>query len=199
MDNYTGPYWSDGKFQSSVEFGESEPLDALDEASRLHDSAYAHYKDEQHRRAADLIYYNSTKDLGIKGAAAGSAVLFGNQTLRSGSNLITNGGPTLPGLVIGGIKNMISLNDWSNNRDKYLRDVTDYYLTDPRKTNILLVDNNIPKWDYNTGVYAEMPEVKTLNDQPVRMTDSNIARGVGYRRSRRRARRYSPYHYDQLR
>jgi len=40
-DGYTGPYYSDGKFQSSVANGKSKPRGRLGEYSRDHDTAYA--------------------------------------------------------------------------------------------------------------------------------------------------------------
>jgi len=80
---YTGPYWSDGKFQESVAFGESEPMDALDALSRLHDTAYAIYKDDRHREAADLIYGEDASILPGAGAAAAAAtVTYGNAAAR---------------------------------------------------------------------------------------------------------------------
>ena len=77
--NYTGPYISDGEFQTSVEFGSKEPKDALDASSRLHDTAYAHWDDRLHRTVADIIYYDQTRDLpGAFPAVARNAVLYGN-------------------------------------------------------------------------------------------------------------------------
>ncbi len=56
MDPYTGPYWSDGKFQPSVEFGTTLPRTWRAFNSRLHDTAFAHFQDDRHRTAADWIY-----------------------------------------------------------------------------------------------------------------------------------------------
>lgn len=56
MDYYTGPYWSDGRFQSSIAFGSNIPIDNVDNESRLHDTAYAVYPDQRHRVAADWLY-----------------------------------------------------------------------------------------------------------------------------------------------
>lgn len=56
MDYYTGPFWSDGRIQSSVKFGSNKPTDETDYESRLHDTAYAVFEDSDHRTAADWLY-----------------------------------------------------------------------------------------------------------------------------------------------
>jgi len=56
MDYYTGPFWSNGRFQSSVKFGSNKPIDETDYESRLHDTAYAVYDDDAHRTVADWLY-----------------------------------------------------------------------------------------------------------------------------------------------
>lgn len=127
MDNYTGPYWSDGKVQSSVEFGTAIPTSLLDEQSRLHDSAYAKFKDQhQLLTAADYIYNENTKNLGVLGKVAGFAVLYGNHTQRSINGLFDGNIP--------GVTNSIRLQDWLENKEKYIKQVKDYYETDPLKT-----------------------------------------------------------------
>ncbi len=86
--NYTGPYWSDGKLQESVEFGTEDPKSELDYLSRLHDTAYAHYKDDAHREAADEIYERDAKRLvGRFPHLAGDLVLHGNRTSRAAKRL----------------------------------------------------------------------------------------------------------------
>jgi len=139
MDNYTGPYWSNGKLQTSVLFGDKKPTSALDVQSRLHDSAYAKFQDTQHRRAADLIYNNNVKKLGLAGALAGASVLYGNQVLRSCSNLIPS--YNLLGMVKGGIQNMRDLHDWMINKDRYIREVQMFLGTDPYKNTHWVVTN----------------------------------------------------------
>lgn len=131
MENYVGPYWSDGKLQSSVEFGDAPPLSTLDAESRLHDSAYAHYEDLQHRMAADAIYEHNVEILGGFAKFAGEAVLYGNQTLRAGSNLLeySKYGPL--GLVVGSLINDYYLNDYLLNSERYKKEVLGYYATDP--------------------------------------------------------------------
>jgi len=131
MDNYTGPYWSDGKLQSSVEFGQSAPLSALDAESRLHDSAYKHYEDLEHRMAADAIYDSRVEKLGGLAKFAGMAALYGNQTLRAGSNLADYAKYGPLGLVVGSLINDYHLNDYMMNVDKYKKEILAYYDTDP--------------------------------------------------------------------
>lgn len=99
IGNYTGPYWSDGKVQSSVEFGTTDPQTELDMLSRLHDTAYAHYKDRAHREAADEIYNRDAKALaGRFPEIAGSLVLYGNYASRQAKQLASDVGySVLPG------------------------------------------------------------------------------------------------------
>ncbi|QJZ28416.1 hypothetical protein 2 [Forsythia suspensa luteo-like virus] len=93
---YVGPYWSNGRVQSSVEFGDEAPIDELDELARLHDTAYAHWQDEAHREAADAIFAEEARKLkgkyGSKLAAnpklAAAAVEYGNYTARSLKKLV---------------------------------------------------------------------------------------------------------------
>jgi hypothetical protein len=81
--NYTGPYWSDGKFQTSVEFGESDPQSEWDYLSYLHDTAYARYEDAAHREAADQLYNERAKQLiGRFPQLAGNFVEYGNMGHR---------------------------------------------------------------------------------------------------------------------
>jgi hypothetical protein len=134
--NYTGPYISDGKFQSSVEFGQTPPKDALDAISRLHDSAYAHWDDSQHRRAADIIYAKEAAKIDDSLAGiAGFSVLYGNQILRSTENLLgLSTYPTplnLVKVVYGGAKNLYDLIDYVQNERRYQQDVREFYDIDP--------------------------------------------------------------------
>lgn len=148
MENYIGPYWSDGKWQESVEFGDTEPLSLVDAASRLHDSAYAHYKDEQHRIAADEIYSETLKSLKEKYASLADVPLYGNYTknraLEFGSNALQGfkyGGVAgaLGSLVYTGVKGIVRLNDLIHNGGKYKSDVLAYYDTDPKKITAVKV------------------------------------------------------------
>jgi hypothetical protein len=132
LPNYTGPYISNGEFQTSVEFGSVEPKDQLDALSRLHDSAYAKWPDRKHRTAADLIYkQEADKLLGLYPELAGLAVTYGNWTERSASNIASSVATYGPlGILIGGVQNMLDLNDVLN-IDGTKKEVRDYYATDP--------------------------------------------------------------------
>lgn len=127
--NYTGPYLSDGKFQSSVEFGEKQPIDRWDAFSRLHDSAFKKWDDYGHRTAANSIYNEWMKENPTTSKSiAGFLVLYGNQINSSLSGL----GPNMGSLIMGGIKNGYNLGDYALNEAKYKREVLDYFKTDPK-------------------------------------------------------------------
>lgn len=129
--NYTGPYISDGKFQTSVEFGKSKPLNRLDAFSRYHDSAFAHYQDYGHRAAANSIYYDQTRNGNRTENFAGNVVLYGNQVKSAVGNMPLGVG-NLPGLIFGGVKNALNLADYVHNRKRYKQEVLAYYRTDPQ-------------------------------------------------------------------
>jgi len=142
MENYIGPYWSDGKWQESVEFGDKPALSGVDAASRLHDSAYAHYTDEAHRIAADEIYSDTLRKLNEPLAGLADVPLYGNyvknRVSEYGSDFLTGfkyagllGG--LGSLVYNGIKGIIRSNDLIQNGKRYRDEVLDYYDTDPFK------------------------------------------------------------------
>lgn len=85
MYNYCGPYWSAGKFQTSVE-SDVPHVNALDRACRDHDAAYAR---NQNLRAADLAFSREAAKHGIAGRAMG--LIVGAQALlRSKDNSTTN-------------------------------------------------------------------------------------------------------------
>lgn len=140
--NYTGPYWSDGKLQTSVEFGTAEPQSQLDALSRLHDTAYAHYSDREHREAADMWYNTEAKKLaGQFPELAGSVVLYGNYTSRQASQLASDIGKFsfLPGLgaIYGAAKfvgtNLVNSQKMINGTylKKEKQDVLKLFETDP--------------------------------------------------------------------
>jgi len=133
LPNYTGPYISNGEFQTSVEFGDKPPKDKLDALSRLHDSAYAHFDDYGHRRAADVIYGNEAKQLvGLFPELAGLVVKYGNQIGDSFSTILSSYGMLGPaGILVGGVKNALKLHDYMINEQRYKKDITEYYATDP--------------------------------------------------------------------
>lgn len=153
LGNYTGPYVSDGKFQTSVEWGEAETLNPLDEASRRHDSAYARFSDRKHRMAADVLYKLETDRMnGSLPGIAGNAVVYGNEALEQGGDLSTKltltraaGANPLAGLVAHELSWLYDMNERLNTRDwlaKEKQEVLDYYKTDPRaKAPIRQVDS----------------------------------------------------------
>jgi len=146
MDNYTGPGWSDGRVQWSRKFGASKPKDYLDSQSRLHDTAYAHFKDNAHRRAADVIYERNLRHEGGIGGAISALPLYGNYALTRAQDIATNVGGGLVkggaigavgGLVRSGINYVGDMNDWLQNREKYVREVEELYRQDPMYGNMV--------------------------------------------------------------
>jgi len=146
--NYTGPHWSDGKVQESVEWGDSNPQGELDYLSREHDSAYARFKDDKHREAADKIYHDkATKLAGKFPQLAGNLVLYGNHAGRQAGKLFKNaktgamfGGPlgALAGAIYtaGGniVDNMSRIN--GTYLKKEMADIEKYNQSDPRKVTL---------------------------------------------------------------
>jgi len=137
IPNYTGPFISNGKFQTSVEFGDRAPKDSLDALSRLHDSAYAKYRDsKQHRMAADEIYADEAHKLGtITGHVAGLAVRYGNHLQDAVRHIVGEvvRQPALPvlGLLKGGVDVVRTYTGYRKRRDDLRRDVVRYYGADP--------------------------------------------------------------------
>ncbi len=114
-DGYTGPYISDNKFQTSVEFGEHEATSELAYLSRMHDTAYAHWKDRDHREAADRLYNERAQQIvGRFPHLAGNAVMYGNYAKRQAEDAATYATFGLPGLVYWGAKNMYNENKMLN-------------------------------------------------------------------------------------
>lgn len=145
IGEYTGPYWSDGSIQESVEWGGKTPQSELDWLSRQHDSAYAHFKDPRHREAADLIYMREAKKLaGQFPELAGNLVGYGNYTGRQVGKLLSDtalatkftGNPLL-GVVKYGVGSFVD--NVKRINGTYLKnefdDVKRFYGTDPHKMN----------------------------------------------------------------
>jgi len=85
QENYTGPYLSDGKFQESVAFGQTEPNSMLDAFSRDHDTMYALNEDESNRGFADYVYADRAFKLGgFVPRLAGLLVLGNGNRIDSG-------------------------------------------------------------------------------------------------------------------
>lgn len=132
LPNYTGPYISDGKFQTSVRFGQATPKDRLDKLSRLHDTAFKEFSDYGHRTAANSLYNYDAKDGDTMSKIAGAAVLYGNQVLTAAKGLSFN----MPALVYGGVRNALDLHDYVKNEKRYKQDVKDLYAQDPMRGNV---------------------------------------------------------------
>lgn len=65
-DGYTGPYYSDGKFQSSVPNGRTKPKNKLAAFSRDHDTDYYYCNGVKScTDAADVRYYDRTRQMGF--------------------------------------------------------------------------------------------------------------------------------------
>jgi len=95
-------YYSDGKVQSSVADGASRPVNALDEACRNHDTAYANAVDDRARNTADDKFYLDTQNLGIRGPIYGKIVKYGNQVTRQGKMAFLVPFGALVGASLGG-------------------------------------------------------------------------------------------------
>jgi len=78
QENYTGPYLSDGKIQSSVAYGKAPPRSKLDILSRAHDTSYKLSRTERDRRKADSIYYAKTRTMSVVPRFMGDLVYYVN-------------------------------------------------------------------------------------------------------------------------
>jgi hypothetical protein len=82
-DNFTGPYWSDGKFQSSVKKGKLKPKSKLDVLSKKHDERYANnVGDNDELFLADLEYYERSRQMSFVPRFIGAIPLYGNFLFR---------------------------------------------------------------------------------------------------------------------
>jgi len=64
-DNFTGPNWSDGRFQASVANPSKRPTSKLDWHSRDHDVSYANCDTLDCLTEADSYYYRRSRDMSI--------------------------------------------------------------------------------------------------------------------------------------
>ncbi len=135
--NYTGPGISDGKFQPSVAFGEAPPKNELDATSRLHDTCYATYPDDDHREACDELYCDDTALMtGVMPGLACDAVTMYNGLGRHYNRLneaVVQYGPW--GLAKYGYQNIKK--SWNKVRGKHLQsekeEVKRLFDSDPKK------------------------------------------------------------------
>lgn len=76
-DGYTGPYYSDGKFQSSVPNGRTKPKNKLAAFSRDHDTDYYYCNGVKScTDAADVRYYDRTRQMGFVPRTIGAMPLW---------------------------------------------------------------------------------------------------------------------------
>lgn len=82
-DNYTGPFRSDGLWQTSVAYGKARPKSKLDSISRDHDTAYALCRGNVDcLSSADDRYFDRTRSMSLFPRAVGSLVKYGNSIAR---------------------------------------------------------------------------------------------------------------------
>jgi len=147
--------------------------------------------------AADEYYKNHTKGLGISGTLAGNAAEYGNQLLRSGSNIISGAltyGPL--GALKGALSNMFTLNDYMFNHDKYMKDIVTLYSTDPVKGSYLNRKGNAAIVISQPPIYHGRPDVNTAGRTAVAPSQGGIP-NVGTKDSTGSGNTlvlYDPYH-----
>lgn len=201
--NYVGPYWSDGKFQESVEFGDAPALHELDALARLHDTAYARYKDDKHRAAADLIFAQEAEKLkrkyGNKWAedpkVAAAFVQYGNHIKRAatrvGSNVTTGfkfGGllGALGGLVYSGAQNIHQAHQMTNGTylKQELADIGELYASDPKKLPANAVSKTKKKTllDSVKDLVISRPKVAPAPQVPVDHSDWATKQAARFRK-----------------
>lgn len=83
--NYCGAYWSDGKIQPSVAFGNSKPVSELDSTCLTHDREYALASSDVDRDLADEKFFmaNINNYSDIRRPIYAIMVKYGNKILRS--------------------------------------------------------------------------------------------------------------------
>jgi len=144
--NYVGPYWSDGKVQPSVEWGDAPTLSPLDQLARQHDAVWAHWPDARHRAAADAIFAKEARKLGYTGrlsasnpGLAGDVVEYGNYTKNKFASTVKNYltyGPL--GLVKQGLENIYEMHKRLKGEygTKETADVMAFLTTDPKRNTV---------------------------------------------------------------
>lgn len=164
MDYYTGPFWSDGRLQSSVKFGSNKPIDETDYESRLHDTAYAVYSDEKHRTAADWLYKERLDKVPtLKAKIVKNLPYYGNQlTTGHVSGLLS----PLSSLAMYDYILHIYNTDRKIKNGEYMKEIADVqnlYLTDPYNMGNILAP----------AIYPEAFEEPKSNNTWLRGTTSN--------------------------
>jgi len=102
--NYCGPYWSDGKFQSSTSRGSRIPVNKLDLTCQIHDASYALANgDSQLLNQADDLFFESNFGDSLKSSSYAIIVKYGNRLIRT--NLLL----PFTSALVGGIINASNL------------------------------------------------------------------------------------------
>jgi hypothetical protein len=79
---YTGPWWSDCKFQSSTSRGKATPRSHLDKRSKIHDNSYALCIGYDCLDSADALYFESTRNMSAIPRFIGTMPYYGNWPVR---------------------------------------------------------------------------------------------------------------------
>ncbi len=137
-DSFTGPGWSDGKFQSSVAFGKKKPKSKTDWLSREHDTGYALCRDYTCLDNFDRMYYDRTRGMSLFPRVQGSLVYYGNKPGRYIERLAGKG------------------RKMNKNNMKYGDLITDYY----KNGSGMTVEEYIKS---KTGKTPELEEVQRRN------------------------------------
>lgn len=116
FDNFTGPYWSDGRLQGSTSKARKKPITKLDWHSRDHDREYALCDSLECLDDADLDYYKRTRDMSLGPKVVGSLPLIGNAPLRKIYKLLGFGykGSEVQNRKKMGAKQSVSDDTWKN-------------------------------------------------------------------------------------
>lgn len=114
FDNFTGPGWSDGKWQSSTSRAKKKALTKLDTHSKRHDSDYALCDSLSCLDRADEMYSRGTSQLSFVPRFIGKLPKYGNAPLRSVYKAL---GIEYTGTEVG--EKMTTQNSESGNYPKY--------------------------------------------------------------------------------
>ncbi len=175
--NYTGPYISDGKFQTSVAFGKTQPANELDRLSRLHDTAYSVYTDPSYLMAADAMYADEAGKLeGKLPAVAATAVKQGNMAIngfnRLGKNVLTFG-PL--GLIKTAVENIWDASHYIDNEKSIKKNIKHMYNSDP-VTFPILTDEGV-KVAHGDKEYENILNIASKNEREHNgLKNSKVAR-----------------------
>jgi hypothetical protein len=153
---YTGPYYSDGKFQSSVADGTKIPVSKVDYNSRIHDASYYHAQSYDDLTAADRVYSDAADNFHGLAWIIGKAPLYGNFIPRLLERFEK---PYTPRDSLGGENNTNMGNALlvaNSNANENLRQITkDRY------------ENPLPRVSGNNGTTTSPPSTSAPTLQPI--------------------------------